>query len=88
MNDSASYSRPERFTERKGAKRYRAAIHKLGECCACIHRDTETTYWGKRICRYGQNRLFPQCKTDGKAHQFEADGEEVTRIMDGIQHAA
>lgn len=31
MTDADSYSRPERFTERVAAKRYRAAIQKQGE---------------------------------------------------------
>lgn len=88
MTDADHYSNPERFTERRGAKRYRAAINRLGLCCACIHRDRENTAWGKSICQYGQTRIYPQCQTDGRASKFEPDGEEVHRIMEGMQHAA
>lgn len=88
MTDADHYSNPERFAERKGAKRYAAAIRNLGQCCACVHRDRENTAWGRSICQYGNARLYPQCKTDGRATQFEVDGEAVQKLMEGIRDAA
>lgn len=88
MTDADHYSTPERFAERRGAKRYAAAINRMGKCCACKHRDRDNTYFGLSMCQYGQNRVFPQCQGDGRPFKFEADGEEVHRIMEGMQNAA
>ena len=88
MTDADHYSQPERFAERRGAKRYAAAINRLGKCCACIHRDRDATYWGRMICQYGNNRQFPECESDGRPFKFQADGEQVCRLMEGMQRAA
>lgn len=88
MTDADSYSRPERFTERVAAKRYRAAIQKQGECMVCMHRDPDNLFWGRSMCKYGTNRVFPQCKTDDRAAKFTVDAEAVQRAMQGVKRAA
>jgi len=88
MSGSDSYSRPERYTERVGAKRYRSFIEKQGICAVCQHRDPDNTYWGRVMCKYGTNRVFPQCKTDERAAKFTVDGDAVKRVMEGMKNAS
>lgn len=88
MTDADHYSRPERFVERKIAKRYRAAIHKHGLCLVCIHRDRDNTYWGKSVCSVGQGRLHPQCDTDGRSFKFTVDPEAIEQFKEGMKNAA
>ena len=66
-------TRPERAAQIREAKRYRRAIEKRGLCTACRHRDREQTFWGRNVCRIGQQRQHPQCERDGKGVRFEFD---------------
>lgn len=88
MTEADAYSRPERFTERKTAKRYRAAIQKRGLCLVCTHRDRDNTYWGKNVCSIGQARMHPQCDRDGRAFRFTVDAEAIEQFKQGMPHAA
>ena len=88
MTTPDGYSRPERFTERVAAKRYRAAIQKCGLCLVCAHRDPDNTYWGRVMCQYGTNRVFPQCNTDDRATKFTVDAEAVKRVREGMKNAS
>ena len=88
MTDADSYSRPERFTERVAAKRYRAVLAKQGQCKFCIHRDRENTYFDMRVCQYGTARIYPQCQSDGRPFKFEVDSEAVQLAMQGVKDAA
>jgi hypothetical protein len=67
------FTRPERAAQIRQAKRYKRAIEKCGLCVACIHRDRSQTYWGRNVCRVGQQRMHPQCERDGKGVRFEFD---------------
>ena len=75
-------TRPERAAQIRQAKRYRAAIEKLGLCCACKHRDTENTYFGLNVCAIGQQRRHPQCERDGKPTRFEFDDTVLAQFQD------
>lgn len=76
------YTRPERAAEIRLAKRYRSAIEKKGLCSACKHRDREATFWGRSICRIGQQRQHPQCDRDGKGVKFEFDETVLDQFRD------
>lgn len=88
MTISDAYSKPERFTERKIAKRYRAAIHKCGLCLVCTHRDKHHTYFGMSICSVGEGRRHPQCETDGRPFKFTVDGDAIEQFKQGMKNAA
>jgi hypothetical protein len=77
-----SYTRPERAAEIRQAKRYRKAIEKQGLCCACKHRDRSETFWGRNVCRVGQQRMHPQCDRDGKGVRFEFDPDCLEQFKD------
>lgn len=81
-NDSDVYTQPERYVERKIAKRYRAAIKKRGLCHACVHRDKETTYFGMAVCCIGEARRHPQCESDGRAFKFQFDPATLEEFKD------
>lgn len=81
------YTRAERSTEfelarRKWEKRYKAIVDRCGLCHVCIHRDRGQTFWGRNICRVGQQRQYPQCQTDGKGVQFQPDAEVVDKLKE------
>jgi len=75
------FTRPERTAQIRQAKRYRAAIEKRGQCCACKHRSDET-YFGLNVCSIGQQRTYPQCERDGKAKRFEFDDSVLAQFQD------
>lgn len=77
-----SLTRPERAAQVRQAKRYRAAIKREGLCSACKHRDKGTTFWGRSICRIGDNRQHPQCERDGKGVRFEFDADTLEKFKD------
>lgn len=76
------FTRPERAAQIRQAKRYKAAIRKQGTCVACIHRDPTTMFWGRSICRIGDNRQHPQCEQDGKGLKFEFDDTVLKRFQE------
>ena len=82
------WTRPEKYAERVKAKRYRAVIESKGICAVCVHRDPDNLFWGRSMCKYGTNRVFPQCKTDDRAAKFTVDAEAVQRAMQGVKRAA
>lgn len=75
-------TRPERAAQIRQAKRYRSAIKRRGLCSACVHRNKETTYWGRSICSIGENRQHPQCEQDGRAKRFEFDATVLAQFQD------
>lgn len=77
-----SFTRPERSAQILQAKRYKAKIRRMGTCCACIHRDQTTTYWGRSICSIGDNRQHPQCEQDGKTKTFEFDATVLEQLKE------
>lgn len=76
-----NFTSPERTAQIRQAKRYRAAIEKRGQCCACKHRSDET-YFGLNVCSIGQQRTYPQCERDGKAKRFEFDDSVLAQFQD------
>lgn len=74
-------TRPERAAQIRQAKRYRAAIKREGLCTACKFRSSET-FWGRAICKVGENRQHPQCERDGKGVTFEFDDTTLERFRD------
>lgn len=77
-----SLTLPERVAQRRQAKRYKAAIEKLGLCCACKNRDTENTYFGLYVCKIGQQRTYPRCERDGEPTRFEFDDTVLAQFQD------
>jgi hypothetical protein len=75
-------TRPERAAQIRQAKRYKSAIDKEGRCCACKHRDMGETFFGRRVCKIGQQRIYPQCNNDGKGLRFEFDDSVLPRFSD------
>jgi hypothetical protein len=60
---------PERYAQRKQAKRLAAAIRKRGRCSACIHRDRTL---GKFHCRNKEDRNGDNCgNTSGPRFKFD-----------------
>jgi hypothetical protein len=60
---------PERYAQRKQAKRYAAAIRKRGRCSACIHRDRT---FGTFHCRNKPERNGNNCEsTPGPSFTFD-----------------
>lgn len=83
MTDADRYSNPERYAERRIAKRYRAAIQKRGLCSACVHRDRDNrTVFGMNCCEIGKDRIHPQCENDGKPKRFVFDPEVLGEFKD------
>jgi hypothetical protein len=83
VNMSAdNLTRPERAAQIRQAKRYKAEIRKRGTCMACQHRDRSATFWGRSICRIGDNRQHPQCERDGKGLRFEFDPAVLEQFKD------
>lgn len=76
------FTRPERAAQIRQAKRYRKAIEKRGLCTACKHRSLGETFWGRSICRIGQQRMHPQCERDGKGLRFEFDDTTLEQFAD------
>lgn len=76
------FTRPERAAQIRQAKRYKRAIETRGLCCACVHRDRTQTYWGRNVCRVGQQRMHPQCERDGKGVRFEFDASVLDQFRD------
>lgn len=54
----------------------------------CTHRDPDNLFWGRSMCKYVTNRVFPQCKTDDRAAKFTVDAEAVRRAMQWVKRAA
>jgi hypothetical protein len=77
----SEFTRPERAAQIRQAKRYRKAIDKEGLCCACVHRSSEV-FWGRTVCKVGQQRMHPQCERDGKGLRFEFDPGVLKRFAD------
>ena len=76
-------TRPERAAQVRQAKRYRAAIKKLGLCSACIHRDREKlTAFGMHCCEVGQDRVHLHCEIDGRKPRFEFDATVLEQFKD------
>jgi len=75
-------TRPERAAQIRQAKRYKRAIEKQGICCACVHRDRSGTYWGRTVCKIGQDRQHPACERDGKGLRFEFDPAVLEQFKD------
>lgn len=75
-------TRPERAAQIRQAKRYAAAIKKQGVCCGCKHRSRTEQFWGRSVCRIGQQRMHPQCERDGKGVRFEFDPDCLAQFSD------
>lgn len=75
------FTRPERAAQIRQAKRYKAAIRNQGTCVACKHRSEET-FWGRSICRIGNNRQHPECEKDGRGLKFEFDDSVLQQFAD------
>lgn len=80
------YTRPERAAEvmkaRRAVKRYKAHVERNGLCSVCKHRNRTETFWGRAVCRVGQQRQAPQCQTDGKGVKFEVDVDCLEQFRD------
>jgi len=83
------YTQPERSAEvhkaRRALKRYKAHRAKHGPCSVCRHRDRTATFWGRSICRVGDNRQHPTCEQDGKGARFEFDETVLEQFKDQPQ---
>lgn len=80
------YTRPERAAElmkaRRARKRYDAYKEKNGLCSVCKHRSRSETFWGRAVCRVGNQRQGPACINDGKGVQFEVDVDCLEQFRD------
>lgn len=76
------FTRPERAAQIRQAKRYKRAIEKRGVCCACIHRNREEKFWGRNVCRLGQQRQWPACDRDGREPRFTFDPDVLLEFAD------
>lgn len=70
------------FEQRRGEKRYKAALMKHGQCQFCVHRDPDAVH----CCKQDQ-RWYPSCVQDGGKIKFEVDAGAVHRVMEGNRDA-